>query len=44
MQKLVTAANYYGYKFKAHDSLEDVKATLYVFNCMESGERGGLFD
>lgn len=43
-QKLSTAANYYGYKFKAHDSLEDVKATLYVFNCMESGERGGLFD
>lgn len=43
-QKLVTAANYYGYKFKAHDSLEYVKATLYVFNCMESGERGGLFD
>lgn len=33
-QKLGTAANYYGYKFKAHDSLEDVKATLYVYKCM----------
>ena len=33
-QKLTTAAAYYGYKFKAHDSLEDVKATLYIYNKM----------
>ena len=29
-QKFVTASHYYGYQFKAHDSLEDVKATLFV--------------
>ena len=29
-QKLVTAAKYYGYEFKAHDALEDIKATLFV--------------
>ena len=33
-QKLKTAAEFYGYKFQAHDSLEDVKATLYVFDKM----------
>lgn len=26
---------YYGYEFKAHDSLEDVKATLYCYKKME---------
>lgn len=33
-QKLVTAAKYYGYDYAqhAHDSLEDVKATLFVYN------------
>lgn len=30
-QKLSTCAAYYGYQFKAHDSLEDVKATLYCY-------------
>ena len=30
-QKLTTAADYYGYIFDAHDSLEDVRATLYVY-------------
>ena len=34
-QKLSTAAAYYGYKFNAHDSLEDVKATLFVYNQMK---------
>lgn len=29
-QKLSTAAAYYDYEFKAHDSLEDVRATLHV--------------
>lgn len=30
-QKLSTCANYFGYEFKAHDSLEDAKATLFCF-------------
>lgn len=33
-QKLGTAAAYYGYEFKAHDSLEDVRATLFVYQQM----------
>lgn len=31
-QTLSTCADYYKYEFKAHDSLEDVRATLYCFN------------
>jgi DNA polymerase III epsilon subunit-like protein len=31
-QKLSVAASYYGYDFNAHDSLEDVRATLFVYN------------
>lgn len=30
-QKLVKCASYYGYEFKAHDALEDVRATLFCF-------------
>ena len=30
-KKLTVCAEYYGYKFKAHDSLEDVKATLFCY-------------
>ncbi|MEE0832754.1 MAG: 3'-5' exonuclease, partial [Lachnospiraceae bacterium] len=37
-QKLSTAASYYGYKFKAHDSLEDVRATLYVYKKLQAQE------
>lgn len=37
-QKLSTAAFYYGYKFKAHDSLEDVRATLYVYKKLQAQE------
>lgn len=33
-QKLSVCADYYGYKFKAHNSLEDVKATLYCYKKM----------
>ncbi len=33
-QKLGTAASYYGYEFKAHDALEDVRATRFVFEKM----------
>ena len=39
-QKLSTAASYYGYKFKAHDSLEDVRATLYVYKKLQAQESG----
>lgn len=31
-QKLEKCAQYYGYEYKAHDALEDVKATLYCWN------------
>lgn len=31
-QKLGNCASYFGYEFNAHDSLEDVKATLYCYN------------
>lgn len=33
-KKLVDCATYYGYEFKAHESLEDVKATLYCYKQM----------
>lgn len=36
-QRLEKAAWCYGYEFKAHDSLEDVKATLFVFYKMREG-------
>lgn len=42
-QKLTTAANYYGYKFNAHDSLEDVKATLHCYNSITTGVKGPVF-
>lgn len=31
-QSLSTCAAYYGYEFNAHDSLEDVRATLFCWN------------
>lgn len=39
-KKLVTAARYYGYDYaqRAHDSLEDVKATLFVYNKLHENE------
>lgn len=37
-QKLVTAAKYYGYEFKAHDSMNDVFATLFVHNQMSRSQ------
>ena len=33
-QKLSTCADYYGYEFKAHNALEDVKATIYCYKQM----------
>lgn len=32
--KLKTAAEHFGYKYKAHDSMEDVKAALHVYNAL----------
>lgn len=37
-QSLAKCATYYGYEFKAHDSLEDVKATLYAYKKMREKE------
>lgn len=34
-QKLETAARYYGYEYKAHDALEDVRATRFVYEKMK---------
>lgn len=34
-QKLVVAAKYYGYKFDAHDSLEDIRATKFIYEKMK---------
>lgn len=34
-QKLAVCASHYGYSFDAHDSLEDVKATLYCYKQIE---------
>lgn len=38
-QKLTTCAAYYGFQFRAHDSLEDVKATLYCYQQMQSQQQ-----
>ena len=32
--KLTAAAEHFGYKYKAHDALEDVKATLFVYKAL----------
>ena len=39
-----TAAAYYGYHFRAHDSLEDVRATLYIFDQMQHSNKRELFE
>lgn len=39
-QKLTTCAKYYGYEFNAHDSLEDVKATLFCYKQMQLNIEG----
>lgn len=40
-QSLTKCATYYGYEFKAHDSLEDVKATLYAIKrCVRRNVKG----
>lgn len=42
-QKLSTCANYFGYEFTAHDSMEDVKATLHCYTCMEKMVQEGTY-
>ena len=32
--KLETAAEHFGYRYNAHDALEDTKAALYVYNAL----------
>ena len=36
-QKLSKAAGWFGYKFKAHNALEDVKATKYIYEKLTEG-------
>ena len=33
-----------GYHFRAHDSLEDVRATLYIFDQMQHSNKRELFE
>lgn len=42
--KLVDLARYYGYEFKAHDSLEDTKATLYCYYKFKKELSNKFFD
>lgn len=42
-QKLRKCADYFGYDFKAHDSLEDVKATLYCYRRLEAMKEDGRY-
>lgn len=42
--KLVDLAHYYGYQFKAHDSLEDTKATLYCYYKFKKEQSNKFFD
>lgn len=41
---LVKLAYYYGYEFKAHDSLEDTKATLYCYYKFNKEQSNHFFD
>ena len=40
-QKLSKCAEYFGYSFNPHNSLEDVKATLYCYEKMEEMKQSG---
>lgn len=42
--KLTELADYYAYEFKAHDSLEDVKATLYCYYKFRKEQSNKFFD
>ena len=39
-QKLQNCADYFGYKFKTHDSYEDAKATLYCYHKIMERKEG----
>lgn len=41
-QKLTTCAEYYGYKFTAHDSLADARATLFCYQQMTGSILGKI--
>ena len=43
-QKLSKCAEYFGYSFNPHNSLEDVKATLYCYEKMEEMKQSGEYD
>lgn len=43
-QKLSTCASYFDFEFKAHDSLEDVKATLHCYKKIISLKESGEYD
>lgn len=43
-QKLSKCAEYFGYSFNPHNSLEDVKATLYCYKKMEEMKKSGEYD
>lgn len=42
-QKLSTCASFFSYEYNAHDSLEDVKATLHCYNCMKKMMNDGTY-
>ena len=42
-QKLTKCAEYFGYEFKAHDSLEDVRATLFCYRKLEKLKESGEY-
>lgn len=42
-KKLKDAAKYFGYEFNAHDSLEDVKATLFVHKKIQELYKSGKY-
>jgi DNA polymerase-3 subunit epsilon len=41
--KLITVANHFGYKFKAHDALEDIKATKFIHEKLDTVYYNDLF-
>ncbi len=43
-QSLSTCANYFDYEFKAHDALEDVRATLHCYKKINALKNSGEYD
>lgn len=42
-QNLTKCAEFFDYKFSSHDSLEDVKATLHCYNCIQAMKKDGSY-